>query len=328
MLTGAQSIAAGTSHTCAVLATGGVRCWGNNAEGELGDGSTEHRRTPTPEVLSPVVAVTAGYWHTCALMANGKLSCFGRNDFGQHGDGTTMDRGAARHDHRLFLTAKRRMPESKPGLFDRAQRAEQRGNRDIRDLWQRYQGHRQQVTAAILALAPPGGGRVCLLGAGNANDLDLEQLAGAIRGGAPGGHRSRRAGARHRPPDAGGAGPLRSHAPVDVSGLYQQLARWDGSPAPLPTVQALVDTGAAAVLGQLPASGSTWSPPAACSARCRGRWSSCCHRTPATLALLQQALLRIHLRTLLALVQPVGRRIAGGRSGVVRCLSSGRSAPG
>src|SRR5687767_6985847 len=80
----------------------------------------------------------------------------------------------------VVSSANTRMAESKPGLFERAQRAEQRGNRDVRDLWERYRGHRQRVTAEILALAPAGaepGGRVCLLGAGNANDLELEALA-------------------------------------------------------------------------------------------------------------------------------------------------------
>jgi hypothetical protein len=195
------------------------------------------------------------------------------------------------------------MPDNKPGLFDRAQRAEQRGNKDIRDLWQRYAGHRQQVTAAILALAPPGGGRVLLLGAGNANDLDLELLAARfdevhlvdIDAAA-----LARATGRQTPAVRA---RLRSHAPVDLSGLYQQLARWDVAPAPpLPT---LVDAGAAAVLKQLPAG---FDVVASCCVLSQMSWALEQLLTPddSTLAQLQQALLRIHLRTLLALIQPAG----------------------
>src|SRR4051794_34316785 len=71
------------------------------------------------------------------------------------------------------------MAERKTNLFSLAQESEQRGNRVGRALWDRYAHHRAQVTAAILALAPPAdapGGRLCLLGAGNGNDLGLEEL--------------------------------------------------------------------------------------------------------------------------------------------------------
>jgi hypothetical protein len=197
------------------------------------------------------------------------------------------------------------MPDAKPGLFDRALRAEQRGNREIRDLWQRYQGHRQQVTAAILALAPTSGGRLCLLGAGNANDLDLEQLAGRfeevhlvdIDAAA-----LARATGRQTPAVRA---RLRSHAPVDVSGLYQQLARWHVAPSPLPPVAALADSGTAAVLAQLP---SGFDVVASCCVLSQMSWALEQLLTPdaGTLALMQQALLRIHLRALLALIQPAG----------------------
>jgi hypothetical protein len=194
------------------------------------------------------------------------------------------------------------MPESKPGLFERAQKAEQRGNRDVRDLWDRYGGHRRRLTAEILALAPPAGGRVCLLGAGNANDLDLEQLAsrfdevhlvdidpGALA----------RAQGRQTPAVRA---RLRGHAPVDLSGLYQQLERARG---PLPAIDALVDTGTAAVRAQLPAD---FDVVASCCVVSQMAWALAQFVAPPgpELATLEQALLRIHLRTLLALLRPEG----------------------
>jgi len=64
------------------------------------------------------------------------------------------------------------MSTKKPTIAERAQEAEQKGNRKSRDLWERFRDHRQRVTAEILALAPAAndarGGRLCVLGAGNA----------------------------------------------------------------------------------------------------------------------------------------------------------------
>ena len=60
------------SATCAVMDTGGVRCWGNSRFGALGDGTTTNRSTPpTSAVLTGVQAVSGGNYHACALMATG-----------------------------------------------------------------------------------------------------------------------------------------------------------------------------------------------------------------------------------------------------------------
>ncbi|HTR89918.1 MAG TPA: hypothetical protein VMG62_07385, partial [Solirubrobacteraceae bacterium] len=85
----AQSVAAGGEHTCAVLSSDRVHCWGENTQGELGNGTTESSDTPVEaQGVSNAVQVAAGREHTCALLSGGHIDCWGENSAGQLGNGT------------------------------------------------------------------------------------------------------------------------------------------------------------------------------------------------------------------------------------------------
>ncbi|MBN1146602.1 MAG: hypothetical protein JXA78_05060 [Anaerolineales bacterium] len=99
-LNGVVGISAGDSHTCAALANGEARCWGDNDNGQLGDGNSETGSYSPVTVtvslggspLGGIAAVAAGNRHSCALMDSGGAKCWGANDEGQLGDDSTIDR--------------------------------------------------------------------------------------------------------------------------------------------------------------------------------------------------------------------------------------------
>ena len=96
LFSGVKSISAGRLHACALMMNGDVRCWGDNTNGQLGDGTTtNHPDPPSSAVLGNALAVVAGRGHTCALMANSAVRCWGANYDGQLGDGTTTSRADA-----------------------------------------------------------------------------------------------------------------------------------------------------------------------------------------------------------------------------------------
>ena len=67
-----------------------MECWGSNLFGQLGDGTTTPKTTPTPviELHHGVKAISAGYDNTCALLTHGAVKCWGTNSFGGLGDGS------------------------------------------------------------------------------------------------------------------------------------------------------------------------------------------------------------------------------------------------
>lgn len=95
-----QQVAAGKTHTCALLTTGSVRCWGTGAAGQLGYGNTTvigDNEAPAAasdvDVGGIVTQIAVGYDHTCALLNTGAVRCWGDNQFGQLGYGNTINIG-------------------------------------------------------------------------------------------------------------------------------------------------------------------------------------------------------------------------------------------
>lgn len=85
-----QGLTVGDKHACALLEGGSIRCWGDNAFGQLGDGTTEDRATAvTAGPLPPALEVRAGANHTCARLFNNTVACWGDNRAHQLASGTT-----------------------------------------------------------------------------------------------------------------------------------------------------------------------------------------------------------------------------------------------
>lgn len=87
-------IALGGDHTCALLASGNIRCWGRNTHGQLGYGSNVSiGDNETLENLAdvslpgPVRKIAAGDLHTCVHLENGAMRCWGNNSYSQLGYG-------------------------------------------------------------------------------------------------------------------------------------------------------------------------------------------------------------------------------------------------
>jgi alpha-tubulin suppressor-like RCC1 family protein len=89
-------VSAGFEHTCAVLKSGKLKCWGGNSSGQLGYDHKNAIGTQVAEMGDALKAValglaaqwvSAGAGHTCAVMTGGKTKCWGDNFYGQLGQG-------------------------------------------------------------------------------------------------------------------------------------------------------------------------------------------------------------------------------------------------
>src|SRR5262245_8304312 len=141
----------------------------------------------------------------------------------------------------------------KPGKLDAAIAQQIASNDSATGHEGSFAAHRARVTSEIAARAPASGrGRLCLLGAGNANDVDLAALAARFAeihlcdldakavtraiARVPASHRSQ----------------LVPHVPMDASGLFDRLEGWSAAPPDPAALDSLVAGAAARVAGALP----------------------------------------------------------------------------
>ena len=98
------AVASGTSHSCAILASSVVKCWGRNSSGQLGLGDTSNRGDASGEMANALPAIDlgtgvlaskvyAGANHSCVLTTTNHVKCWGNNSAGQLGLGDTDSRG-------------------------------------------------------------------------------------------------------------------------------------------------------------------------------------------------------------------------------------------
>lgn len=197
-------------------------------------------------------------------------------------------------------------PPRPPSALQRATQAHAEGNALIKDGWELYAAHREQLMRVLLDAAPAQPGRVVLLGAGYCNDVDLESLgerfstihlvdidADAL------------AGARERAPAA-----LRPrivlHAPVDLTGLLAALDGWKGGAPSAKALEAAIAEGAAIATRGLPVGEADLV--ASCCVLTQLSWCLALNLGEQHPALpeLRRALMVIHGRTLASLTRPGG----------------------
>jgi alpha-tubulin suppressor-like RCC1 family protein len=78
------------SHSCGITTAGVLKCWGDNLNNQLGDGTTTTRLVPTViDTGVTYIDVSVGNQHTCGITTAGVLKCWGTCASGRLGDGQT-----------------------------------------------------------------------------------------------------------------------------------------------------------------------------------------------------------------------------------------------
>jgi alpha-tubulin suppressor-like RCC1 family protein len=89
----ATAVAAGWNHTCAILKDRRTYCWGTNANGQLGDGTTTQHDYASPVATKQQFrSIVSGQMHSCGLTSKGDVYCWGDGIWNELGDGTSTNR--------------------------------------------------------------------------------------------------------------------------------------------------------------------------------------------------------------------------------------------
>ena len=92
--TNVVAVAAGSIHTCALLADHTVQCWGVGLLGQIGNGALGVSYAATVLGITNADAIVAGGTHSCALLDDRTVRCWGNNGSGQLGDGSLVDQSS------------------------------------------------------------------------------------------------------------------------------------------------------------------------------------------------------------------------------------------
>ena len=95
-----QSIDLGDNYSCALTISGEVKCWGDGANGRLGNGVKSDKKTPVDvhtsdtdsNPLSGIAAISVGNLHACVFTTNEGVKCWGKGEFGRLGNGAESDK--------------------------------------------------------------------------------------------------------------------------------------------------------------------------------------------------------------------------------------------
>ena len=84
-----SNVSSGRYFSCGLTPSGVGYCWGENSDGELGDGTNSLKTSPVLVSGEFTFAmISAGGFHSCGLTTAGAAYCWGQNSFGQLGNGT------------------------------------------------------------------------------------------------------------------------------------------------------------------------------------------------------------------------------------------------